>query len=106
MSDGTTTVEVTFEVWEALDKRKERGESFNDVITRLINATGIEVGAIKEDAALEASEPEPVDTGEECCHYDTISGEICDDPAEYVQEVRYDGGEPDELYLCEDHAGV
>jgi len=105
MADDKTTVEVTHKVWAALDKRKERGESFNDVITRLIDNTAAPVGAIKTDANIHADEFKPAtDTDESCVYFDTIAGETCGNDAEWKQRAYY--GEDDDgevLYYCDDH---
>jgi len=103
----TTTVEVTHEIWAALDKRKSRGDSFNDVIKKLINESPAPVGAIEEDPGLETvdiTEVEDVPEDEECTHYDIITGETCGDDPTHRQTFRYEDGDPQELYLCEEHA--
>lgn len=33
----TTTIQISDELWEELNKKKERGETFEDVIWKLIN---------------------------------------------------------------------
>jgi len=103
----TTTVEIHRDTWRELNIRKEPGESFDSVIRRLIDATGIGVGAIKEDPDLEVTGLEQVDApkGATCAHYDVVDRETCGDPAAYVQTMQYGDGDPDELYLCPTHAG-
>lgn len=32
-----TTIEISDETWEALNRRKERGQSFDDVVTSLLD---------------------------------------------------------------------
>jgi hypothetical protein len=105
MSEGKTTVEVTHEIWAALDKRKERGESFNDVIHRLIDNTPAPVGAIKEDAAIQADDFERApDANEGCYYFNAVSGEQCGEPAEWKQRVYYgEDDDGDEMYFCDDH---
>lgn len=105
---GTTTVQVNYEIWEALEKRKEPGESFNGVIRRLINNTSAPVGSIKEDGDIKhisTEELESVPSGATCSHYDTIAGEICGEKAAYLCKMRYGDGEPQEFYYCETHGG-
>jgi len=107
MSDeGTTTIEVSHEVWAGLDKRKKRGESFDSVIRRVFEQTPAPIGSIKEDAGIEHVETVELDdppSGATCSHYDVIAGETCGDKAVYLETMQYDGGDPQELYLCEEH---
>jgi len=35
--EGTTTVEVSINTWKGLNARKDPGESFDDVISELLN---------------------------------------------------------------------
>ncbi|AFH22034.1 hypothetical protein OSG_eHP15_00020 [environmental Halophage eHP-15] len=110
MSDdtGTTTVQVKYDTYRALDLRKDVGESFDDAIRRLIGQVGPGVGDIETDAALE-SDVEPVanpPAGATCSHYDIIDGETCGDEAAYLNTVAYDGGSEQKMYLCEKHAQV
>jgi len=42
----TTTVEVKMNTWAALDKLKERGDSFNDVIQRLLDNAAVDVNTL------------------------------------------------------------
>lgn len=42
---GKTTIEITDDVWELLNQRKSKGESFNDVVVDLLEAQGTEVKA-------------------------------------------------------------
>ena len=108
----TTTVEVKMDTWAALDKRKERGDSFNDVIRKLIDATPVGFGELREAEQeiqhrnleeLTASEMEDVD--EQCSHYDIISGEACGNDVEFRQEYKFaSADEWDEFYYCEEHA--
>ena len=39
MSMGDTTIQIADGVWERLNARKRKGESFNDVVTRLLDET-------------------------------------------------------------------
>lgn len=114
MSDEprTTTVEVKMDTWAALDKRKERGDSFDDVIRKLIDSTPVGFGQLQEvDQPVETrnveeltvAEREEVD--EQCSHYDIITGETCDNQVEFCQEYRYGSdGEWSEMYYCSEHA--
>lgn len=107
MVEDTTTVEIKHDTWRALDIRKERGESFDDIIRRMIGELGPGVGEIKTDPNINATDYEHVpDCGEACMHYDMVAGETCDEPAEWRQEVYY-GDEDDGtvMYLCDDHGG-
>ena len=36
---GDTTIQIADSVWERLNARKRKGESFNDVVIRLLNST-------------------------------------------------------------------
>ena len=40
MADETTTLQVTKETWKELNLRKEPGETFDDVIQRLLEESG------------------------------------------------------------------
>jgi hypothetical protein len=105
-SDSTTTVQVTREVHRGLDIRKEPGETIDDVIRRLMAQTPAPLGSIKEDDGIEHHEWERADDapfGASCSHYDVIAGEVCGDPAEWIQTVAYDGGDEQQLYFCEAH---
>lgn len=110
--EGTTTVEVKYDTWAALDRRKERGDSFDDVIRKLINASAVGVGEMNVgDQGIEASDVEKLSTeqldglDEGCDHGDSITGEICGDDVEYRQRYRYNGeDEWSEFYYCEQHA--
>lgn len=102
----TTTIEVSDEVWSGLDKRKERGESFDDVIRRLFGQADVPLGGIQVDDAIEivdVREAKNAPAGASCSHYKPIEGEICGEPAEYIEVLRYDDGEEQEFYFCEDH---
>jgi len=109
----TTTVQITTEVWAALDRRKGRNESFDDVIRKLIDQTPASMGAIKPvepEHEPRFADPVPVeDTDETCVDYDVITGETCGEPADYKHPYVIGDGNPeenpeDELYLCEEHA--
>lgn len=110
MSVETTTIEIKTDLWAALDRRKERGESFDDVIRRLIEATPAGVGALEGphfDAEFE--DPQLIDAGSNpdkgCAHYDVIAGQECGEPVEYKQRWRYeDKDEWKTFYYCEEHA--
>lgn len=107
----TTTVEIKTETWAALDRRKGRGDSFDEVIQRLIDATPvgfgelegvdqpIEYGGIEELTADEIEETE-----EGCAHYDMISGEQCGGEVNFRQQWRYEGEEEwSHFYYCSEH---
>lgn len=111
-SDGTTTIEVKHETWAALDRRKDRGDSFDDVIQKLINTTPAKMGSLQvgeidvENGCIEeltVQEREEVESG--CSHYDVVTGDSCNKQIEFRQSYRYP--EEDEwsyFYYCEEHA--
>jgi hypothetical protein len=111
MSDeqDTTTVEVKIDTWAALDRRKERGDTFDDVIRRLIDATPVGMGQLKEvDQPLEYGDVQPLDADDDpeksCAEYDIISGEACDKDVEYKQAWRYEDEEEwSWFYYCPEH---
>jgi len=111
----TTTVQITTEVWGALDKRKGRNESFDDVIRKLIDQTPAGMGAIKTaepEYEPRFADPIPLDeTDETCGKYDTVTGETCGERAAYKQPYVLGDGDPEEdaedaFHLCEEHAPV
>lgn len=107
MSDDTTTIEVSYDVWSALDKRKEKGGTFDSVIRRLINNSPVPMGNLKEtDTPVERVDIQELETDEdaECHHYDVVSGERCGNTAAYVETIQYGDGDPSEMYLCDEHA--
>jgi len=107
VAEDTTTVEVKHDTYRALDIRKDVGESFDDAIRRLIGQVGPGVGDIKTDSGIETTEIVEIDKapgGAQCSHYDMIAGETCGDRATHIQRMSYDGGDEQELYLCETHA--
>lgn len=106
MVDDTTTIEVKDDTWRALDIRKERGESFDDVIRRMVGEVGPDVGAIKTDANIRGSDFEHAPgTDEDCVHYNIVAGETCGEPAEWRQVVFYgeDDDDGDVMHFCDDH---
>lgn len=106
MAEETTTVEVKYDTYRALDIRKDVGESFDDVIRRLVGAVGPGVGDIKTDGDLESKieRLEDPPAGATCSHYDIIDGETCGDDATHLNTVTYGDGDPNEMYLCAKHA--
>jgi hypothetical protein len=112
MSDqtGKTTIEVTHEIWAALDKRKDRGDSFNDVIQRLIDNSAVSFGDLQEiDQPVEYGDIErewPDDVDENgCAETDIITGEPCGEDVVCRQEYRWkDEDEWSYFYYCEEHA--
>lgn len=108
MSEDTTTVVVKHDTHRALDLRKDVGESFDDVIRRMVGQLGPGVGEIKEDPNIESGDTVELDDppgGATCSHYDIVAGEMCGDKATHLHTVRYDGGDETEMYLCAKHAG-
>ena len=106
----TTTIEVKTDVWAALDRRKNRGESFNDVVERLINASPAGVGELEgPHPDIETQDLEELSQGEVpnkgCAHFDVVSGEECTNDPEYKQKYRYSENEDwSHFYYCEEHA--
>lgn len=39
MGDATTTIQIANETWKELNERKEAGDTFDDVIQRLLNSS-------------------------------------------------------------------
>jgi len=107
MPDDTTTIEVSHEVWAGLDKRKERGESFDDVIRRAFAQTPAPIGTIQEAeqdiTVASTTELDNPPAGATCVEYDVIAGETCGESAKYLAEVQYGDGDPQELYYCAEH---
>lgn len=106
---GKTTVEVTYDVWAALDKRKDRGDSFNDVIKRLIDNSAVEMGQLKGvDQEIETKDVVEISAenakDHSCAHADPVTGEMCDETPSYEQEYRHAGAEEwSTFYYCEEH---
>ncbi|AGC34547.1 hypothetical protein HSTV1_2 [Haloarcula sinaiiensis tailed virus 1] len=106
----TTTIEVKYDTWRALDIRKDRGESFDDIIRRMVGELGPDVGEIKTDTNINSTDFKPVGDeeaeGEECMQYDMVAGEVCGGPVQWKQQVSY-GEEPtesgDTMYYCDEH---
>jgi len=109
MSDtDTTTIEVSTEVWAALDRRKERGESFDDVVRNLIEATGTGIGELAGSyPELEYGEVEPIEGdvwGKSCAHFDVIESETCGNKPTVKRPWNYeDEDEWDVFYFCDEH---
>jgi len=111
----TTTIEVKTDVWAALDRRKGEGETFSQVVRRLINATPVGVGELQVDNPPEIEHGTVEELTEEqktggieknCAHYDVIDGEDCPNELQYRQQWRYADSEDSEWrwwYWCEDH---
>jgi predicted CopG family antitoxin len=107
----TTTIEIKTQTWAVLDKRKERGDSFDDVIRRLVDATPVGYGEMKTDAAIEGGEIEQLtdseinELEEQCSHFDVIAGETCNESPVCRQKVFYgDDSDGDWFYYCDEHA--
>jgi len=103
MPEDTTTIQISTETWADLDRRKGRGESFDDVIQKLLEASPVTFG----DGPLpdvEYVDHEPATDGEQCVHHDAVTGEQCDRDAEYVVENEV-FGDTTEFALCEEHVG-
>jgi len=113
MSDkpDKTTIEVTRAVWAALDKRKDEGESFNDLIIRLINQTPVKFGDLEvgDIPDIDLRDPKPLKNGgdinkETCDGFDPVEGP-CDETPKYRQEYRFtEDGDWGVWYWCEEHA--
>lgn len=107
MPDDTTTIQVSYAVAEALDKRKSGGDTYDGVIRRLINHSPVPMGQLREaEQPIEVVDNERLEDapgGATCSHYDVISGETCGRPAGWLQTLRYGESDPSELYLCSEH---
>jgi len=106
----TTTIEVSTEVWAALDRRKERGGSFDDVVRRLIEATGVGVGDLAgPHPELEYGDVEEIPPGEDagqCATHDVITGGGCGNAPTVKQPYRFKDSGSDEwdvFYYCDEH---
>jgi predicted CopG family antitoxin len=109
MAEDTTTIEVKYDTHRALDIRKDVGESFDEVIRRLIDQVAPSVGDIEPSDDIEESSIERIESPPDnatCSMYDIIEGETCGDPATHIQSVTHKAGDETELYLCDRHAGV
>lgn len=110
MVEETTTIQVTHDLWAALDKRKDSDETFDDYIRRLVDNTNMPMGTLENTAEAPTVETKPVkridDPQEDasCTHFDSIDG-LCENAVNYRQEYRpsYDD-EFDVWYWCEEHA--
>ena len=109
----STTVQVQYDTYGALDKLKERGESFDDVIKRLIDNTAVGMdglNAYDTAPATDMGEIKSIDTASEpdadksCAHIDAVSGELCDNDVAYWQPYSFgEGDDGDVFYYCEEH---
>lgn len=99
----TTTIEVTDETWTQLNRRKERGETFDDVISDLMTAEVRPVAPEKEPRVVDW---EAADDDQECANRVPDRG-ACDADADYVLTIRNgkNGKETDVPY-CEKHANL
>ena len=111
MVPDKTTVEVTHEVWAAMDKRKDEDQSFDDFIRELIDNTAVPMGNLEnmDDApTIEYGEIERVEDPHEqrekgCAYFDPIEGS-CGESVVWRQEYTVHGEtEPHYFYFCEDH---
>lgn len=110
MVERTTTVEVKGDTYSALDRLRDQGDSFDDVIRDLVENTAVGMDGLTAEAP-------PVDTGEieelavgerggkQCAHVDPLTGDMCENEVVYRQ--AYSFGESDDgdyFYYCEEHA--
>lgn len=104
-----TTVQVSYEVWAALDRRKDRNETMDDVIRKLINNSPVPMGAMKgefpepflDDVVPLADDETPE---KKCSHYDSVSNEQCENEPTHKQDYRYDEDEDwSTWYYCDEH---
>ena len=99
--DEKTTIQINNETWKQLHFRKERGETFDDVIQDLLTAE------IKE--AEPGMEPELVDyeetSGVECSNIIPDRGQ-CNQEADYVLHLKGPGGNVTKVPYCEEHANL
>jgi len=105
----TTTVEVKMNTWAALDKLKERGDSFNDVIQRLLDNAAVDVNTL-DGAQFEPiyDDVEPIPDGaavtEGCAQVDPITGDPCDNDPTHKQDYRFESeDEWSTFYYCDEH---
>jgi len=99
-----TTIEVSDDTWTQLDRRKQRGESFDDVIQKLLDVSPVEMG----DGPLpdvEYLDHEPAPDGKQCENHDPVTAEQCENEAEYPVTNEVFGDEV-EFALCEHHAKI
>ena len=98
-----TTIEVTDETWTQLNRRKERGETFDDVISDLMSA---QVQTVDPENEPRVVDWEEADGDEGCANYIPDRGG-CDADADYVLEVRNGkGGDTSDVPFCEEHANL
>jgi predicted CopG family antitoxin len=105
--NDTTTIQVSYEVAAALDRRKSGDDTYDSVIRKLINNSPVSMGKLREaDQPIEVVGNERLENapgGATCTHYDVVTGETCGEPAKWLQTIKYGDGEPSELYLCDEH---
>ena len=99
--DDTTTIEIKRKTWKQLNYRKDLGESFDDVIQGLMGAEirEFEDGEEPEMVGYTTADPEA-----QCSYVDPDHGP-CDNDADYVVTMEYQGTETD-VRLCRDHANL
>jgi len=111
-----TTVQVKYNTYDALDKLKERGESFDDVIKRLIDNTAVGMDNLKryDDALIpNHGDIEPInksmndDTKKRvelsCSHFNPVTGVLCDNEVKYMQRYEFEENDGGHFYYCEEH---
>ncbi len=103
----TTTLQVTYDVWGALDRRKQDGETFDDVIRRLINQSPAGMGELKQGPTPDIEYGETVAVSDEdgaCAHFDPIDGQ-CEQPVAYKQQYRLEADSEWRTWCwCKEHA--
>ena len=108
----TTTVEVKGPTYNALDRLRDQGDSFDDVLQDLIDNTAVGMDGLTATAPdVDYGDIEPIPEDAEaydeprCAEVDPVTGETCSEGVEYRQEYAV-GGEDDGAYFyyCGEHA--
>lgn len=96
-----TTIQIDSETWEQLHFRKERGETFDDVIRDLLTTEINEAEPGMEPALVDIEET----SGVECSHIIPDRGE-CDREADYLLYLKSPNGNVTDVPYCEEHANL
>jgi len=99
----TTTIEVSDETWRQLNRRKQRGETFDDVIQDMMNA---EIREGHPDYDPRIVDWEPADGDDDCANFIPDRGS-CEDSADYIVSIQAgEDGKVSEVPYCEEHANL
>lgn len=105
----TTTIQVSIETWAKLDRLKHRGDSFDDVIDRLLSIAPTAARQIASGEAIAPGEErswahtERAAPGEACEMADPITGEVCGGDAVVRETHRYTEGLEFTFAFCGEH---